>query len=47
MNFIKNIIKKYIYKYYIIKYQKIVFYNNFIIFNIQLKKFVYNNFVKF
>ena len=34
MNFIKNIMKKYIYKYYIIKRQKIVFYNNFMIFDI-------------
>ena len=47
MNFIKNIAKKYIYKYCIIRCQKIIFYNNFIIFNIQSKKFIYNNLVKF
>ena len=34
MNFIKDIAKKYIYEYYIIKRQKTIPYNNFIIFNI-------------
>ena len=47
MDFFKNIIEKYICECYIINRQKIVFYNNFIIFDILSSEFIYNNFIKF
>ena len=46
VNFIKNIVKKYIYECYIIKRQKIIFYNKFIAFDILSSEFVYNDFIK-
>ena len=46
MNFIKNITKKYICEYCVIKRQKIVSHNSFTIFNIRLDKFIYNNLVE-
>ena len=47
VNFFKNIIKKYIYEYFMMNYQKIIFYNNFITFDILSSEFVYNDFIKF
>ena len=46
VNFIKNIIKKYIYEYYIIKRQKVVSYNKFTTFNILSSEFIYNDLIK-
>ena len=46
VNYIKNIIEKYIYECYVMKYQKIIFYNKFTTFNIQSSEFVYNDFIK-
>ena len=46
VNFFKNIIEKYICEYYIMNYQKIIFHNSFIAFNILLNEFVYNDFIR-
>ena len=46
MNFIKNIAKKYICEYYIIKRQKTISYDNFIELETQSDEFVYSNLVE-
>ena len=46
INFFKNIIEKYICEYCVMNYQKTIFYNNLITFNILLNEFVYNDFIK-
>ena len=46
MNFIKNIAKKYIYEYYIIKRQKAVSYDSFTELETQPNEFVYSNLVE-
>ena len=46
MNFIKNIAKKYIYKYYIIRRQKTVSYDSLTESETQSNEFVYNNLVE-
>ena len=47
VNFIKNIIKKYIYECYVMRRQKKIFFNKFITLDILSSEFVYNNFIKF
>ena len=46
MNFIKDIVEKYICEYCIIKRQKIIFYNKLITLDILLNEFIYNNFIE-
>ena len=46
MNFFNDIIEKYICEYYIMNYQKTIFYNNFIMLDILLSEFIYNDFIK-
>ena len=46
VNFIKNIIEKYICECYMMKRQKIAFYNKFIASDILSNEFVYNDFIK-
>ena len=46
MNFIKNIVEKYIYECYIIKRQKVAFHNKFITLNILSSEFIYNDLIK-
>ena len=47
VNFIKNIVEKYIYECYVMRRQKIVFYNKFITLDILSSEFIYNNLIKF
>ena len=47
VDFFKNIIDEYIYEYYIMNYQKVIFYNNFITLDILSNKFIYNDFIRF
>ena len=47
INFIKNIVKKYICECYMIKRQKVISHNKFITFNILLNEFIYNDLIKF
>ena len=46
VNFIKNIVEKYIYECYIIRYQKIAFYNKLTAFDILSNEFIYNDLIK-
>ena len=47
MNFIKNIVEKYIYEYYMIRRQKVISHNKLMTLNIQLNEFVYNDLIEF
>ena len=47
VNFIKDIVEEYICECYMIKRQKVAFYNKFITFNILLSEFIYNDLVGF
>ena len=46
MNFFKNIVEKYICECNIMNYQKIIFYNSFITFDILSNEFIYNDLIK-
>ena len=46
VNFIKNIVEKYIYEYYIIKRQKIVSHSKLTALDILLNEFIYNNLIE-